>query len=108
MNNFVAALQVMDENNWEYEPDTLIGHRRNPEEGTIFKDLTERLSEEAKSVLKAIFMSPQEIAFAITTPKNPETLTFNKLYTLLRSKGWRHKKILQVKKEIQKYIREAY
>lgn len=108
MNNFMAALQVLDEKNWEYEPDILFGNRKNPEEGVIFKDLAERLSAEAKSVLKAIFLSPQEIAFALHTPKSPETLTFNKLYTLLRRKGWRHTKILKVKKEIQTFIREAY
>jgi len=108
MNNFIAALQVMDENNWEYDPDILLGKRKNPEEGTIFKDLIDRLSEEAKTVLKTICLSPQEIAFAIHTPKTPETLTFHKLYIMLRGKGWQHKKILQVKKEIRKFIREAY
>jgi hypothetical protein len=91
-NQFVDVLQAKQEGN-------------NPENRAVFNDGLNKLSKEAKEVVKIVFNTPSELVeFVRYHNKGEYKITMDILRDYLRHYGWKHHIIEKTFKEIKKII----
>lgn len=80
----------------------------NPEGMAIRKDLVDRLSEEAKEVIKIIFNTPSELVDYLwgCKEKQVDRLTCSNIRQYLRYYGWKHLVIEDAFQEIKLFLRK--
>lgn len=81
----------------------------NPEGMVMRKELVDRLSEEAKEVIKIIFNMPSELVGYIwgCKEKQIDKLTCHDLRQYLRYYGWKYLVIESVFQEIRRFLKKV-
>jgi hypothetical protein len=80
-------------------------HQANTESLIIKKDLTEKLSKEAKDIIKLVLQSPEEVIKELKGDRY-NIISKDKIYIFLRKQGWKRKKIDGAFLELKKFVSE--
>jgi hypothetical protein len=89
-----------DENDQE---SIVLPSRENQEDLVIKKDLAEKLSSEAKDVVRLILNSPSEILEMFMTEKY-RTISKRKIGQYLIEKGWKQTKVDRIFSELKVFV----
>jgi|ADurb_H2B_01_Slu_FD_contig_31_1513308_length_8956_multi_7_in_0_out_0_15 hypothetical protein len=75
----------------------------NTETNLIKKDMAAKLSGDAKEILKLILDDSEESASLIKS-NSRESISKDKIYLNLRTKGWKRKRILKAFSELKEFV----
>lgn len=104
--DLLAALTAYNPNNYIPVEKIVIPHFEVPEKAYYRKELVHALTKDAKFLLRLVLDTPDEF-LSLLFKDNGEVRT-TVLSDMLKHRGWRPKKIEQIRKEVKTFIRNYY
>ena len=104
--DLLAALTAYNPNNYIPVDKITIPHFEVPEKAYYRKELVQALTNDAKFLLRLVLDTPDDF-LSLLFKDNGEIRT-TVLTDMLKHRGWRPKKIEEIRKEVKVFVRNYY